>query len=95
MKQIYFIAGLFFLLVSYTLKENPAFAKTNHQNEEKNNFQNVSDQKNVKAALGFLKNKQYAKALILLNTLEKKNNPWSINALGFFYENGYGVKKKL
>jgi len=65
----------------------------NKKNQEINKVQTISDKEIVNKVLSFIKNKKYTEALLLLNNLEKKNNAWSLNALGHFYERGYGVKQ--
>ena len=82
MKHICFIFCLLFTVSFIAVKDTFAFDKKTSQNKE-----------TINKVLSFIENKKYSEALPLLRNLEKKNNAWSLNVLGLFYQKGYGVKQ--
>jgi len=90
MRINYILFYLISLILSYPISETRAFDKT-YENEKNISIQSALDQKLVEKALTFLKKGEYEKVLPILYDLEKRDNPWALNALGTLYKKGYLV----
>ncbi len=93
MKHICFIFCLLFTMSFNAVKETSAFDNESFQNEVGNRLPGILDKHTYDKALGFIKKLQFDKALPHIKYLAKRNNAWSLNALGTFYKYGYAVPK--